>query len=108
MEDLIEAESKRSGVTIDDSLNAIKHARSITSDEANDIEAEAPLKPDVVPTFTVDEDGVLNIPTTPASASPAEIDYQNEIVPTQPAHRDFDDRGNYYQLIFSSSFSLSA
>ena len=88
LEDLIEAESKRTS-QVDDSLNLIQ-ARSIQAEEGNEIDsAEVVKHKEAVPTFTVDEDGVLNIPPPSVEVAVAE----NEIEPTLAPHRFSPGRG---------------
>ena len=91
LDDLIEAESKRKhlhkfkGLKFDDDderLNLIR-ARSIQSGDFKAPELEEEKK-EVVPTFTVHEDGLLNIPTPSIEAAAI---HENEIEPTSVPHR---------------------
>ena len=92
LDDLIEAESKRKhfqkfkGLKFDDDderLNLIR-ARSIQSGDFKAPEQEEEEKKEVVPTFTVNEDGLLNIPTPSIEAAAI---HENEIEPTSVPHR---------------------
>ena len=79
LDDLIEAESRRNHDHDEDRLNLI-HARSIKS---LDISPTTTSKhKEALPTFTVNEDGVLNIPTPSIEV----VEAENEIEPTVP-HR---------------------